>query len=218
MAQLWKLSRRNQSYTDVQVVEGLQSRNREMESWFYHAAKRYFDSCFNEIFFDMDRKQEIFQMAFLKLWTEIDNRTICLLDHVIYRRRGDGSIQPMTCSLTTFLISFAKNEYREVRRKIEEESYAEVYDVVGDTLWTEESDEVDALKIRIVDECIKRVSPTCIEILTMFYYKEMSLDEILEQRKEKNSSKNGLKTAKNKCMNTLRGLVATEFEKYNFNI
>ena len=78
------------------------------------------------------------------------------------------------------------------------------------------NEDVEELKNRIVDQCIQQVSPNCIEILTMFYYKDMSLDEILEQRKDKNSSKNGLKTAKNKCMNTLRGLITTEFKKYNF--
>ena len=123
---------------------------------------------------------------------------------------------PMTCSLTTFLMAFAKNEYRELTRKVKEDSYADVFEVLGDAYTIGDNEDVEELKNRIVDQCIQQVSPNCIEILTMFYYKDMSLDEILEQRKDKNSSKNGLKTAKNKCMNTLRGLITTEFKKYNF--
>lgn len=208
--------KKTKAFTDIQVVEGLQCRNQQIESWFYNAARRYFNDGFNEVFFDKDRKQEIFQMSFLKIWTEIDNRTICIVDNVVNRRRKDGSIMPMTCSLTTFLMAFAKNEYRELTRKVKEDSYADVFEVLGDAYTIGDNEDVEELKNRIVDQCIQQVSPNCIEILTMFYYKDMSLDEILEQRKDKNSSKNGLKTAKNKCMNTLRGLITTEFKKYNF--
>ena len=73
-------------------------------------------------------------------------------------------------------------------------------------------DDVEGMKDRIVDECIARMSPSCIDILTMFYYKDMSLDEILAAREE-NTSKDGLKTAKNKCLNTLKAKVNDEFMK-----
>lgn len=59
-------------------------------------------------------------------------------------------------------------------------------------------------KIRIIDECILSMSPNCIEIITLFYYQKKSLDDIMMIRGEQNSSKDGLKTAKNKCMVTLR--------------
>ena len=85
---------------------------------------------------------------------------------------------------------------------------AEVQQMYGD-----ENDE--ETRNRIVDDCIQRISPRCAEILTMFYYEEKTLDEILAARHETNSSKNGLKTAKNKCMNTLRSLCNEEFRKYN---
>ena len=49
----------------------------------------------------------------------------------------------------------------------------------------------------------------------MFYYEGKSLDEILMLRSDRSSSKNGLKTAKNKCMNTLRSMATEEFRKCN---
>jgi DNA-directed RNA polymerase specialized sigma24 family protein len=79
-------------------------------------------------------------------------------------------------------------------------------------------DDADEMKNRIVDECIARISPSCVEILTMFYYRGMSLDEILAARGEKNSSKDGLKSAKNKCLNTLKTRVKEEYLKCNINI
>lgn len=208
-------------YSDVEVVTALQGRERRMEEWFYRQEKRYFDDHFNQVFFDKDQKQEIFQQAFLKLWMEIDNRRISIVDNRLCRQQANGDYRPMTCSLTTFLMTFAKNEHRELLRSTKEDCYGELFEDAAhaDVVVTsfDQTEDVEEQKTRIVDECISGLPPHCAEILTLFYYKEMSLDEILEQRPDKNSSKNGLKTAKNKCMNTLRVRIATEFEKYHLS-
>ena len=195
-------------YADAEVVEALQRRERQIEEWFYRRAKRYFDDHFNAVFFDKDRKQEIFQSGFLKLWMEIDNHRIRVKDGIVCRQQADGRYTPLTCSLTTFMMAFARTEHRELLRSTKEENYAELFgDVEYNNVMQMSADndeDMDELKNRIIDACIQQMSPTCVEIITLFYYKEKSLDEILEMRKDKNSSKNGLKTAKNKCMNTLR--------------
>lgn len=207
-----------QQYSDIEVVNALQERQRRVEEWFYKSARRYFDDHFSQVFFDKDRKQEIFQSAFLKLWMEIDNRRILVLDGKVCRQQRNAEYSPMTCSLTTFLMAFAKNEYRELLRSTKEDNYAELFERndgadVAMTPFDKEED-AEEQKARIVDECISELSPRCAEILTLFYYKGMSLDEIMEQRADKNTSKNGLKTAKNKCMNTLRDRISEEFRKY----
>ena len=69
--------------SDAEVVNGLQSRDRKIEEWFFHTAKRFFDDHYNEVFFDKDRKQEIFQAAFLKLWMEMDNGRIGIRDGAV---------------------------------------------------------------------------------------------------------------------------------------
>ena len=209
---------RRQSYDDAEVVRGLRLHSGRMEEWFYRKARTYFNQHFREVFFDQDRKQEIFQSAFLKLWTEIDNGTITAGDDgTVERRQRNGEMVPMTCSLTTFLMAFAKNEYREMVRSNKLDCYAEIYDTAEQAevqqMYGDENGE--EIRNRIVDDCIQRISPRCAEILTMFYYEEKTLDEILAARQETNSSKNGLKTAKNKCMNTLRSLCNEEFRRYN---
>ena len=208
------------AYSDVEVVEGLQSRDATVEKWFYEAAKKYFDSSFNEVFFDKDSRQEIFQTAFIKLWTEIEDRRIKLLEGVVCRQQCNGAYKPMSCSLTTFLMAFARTEFREMVRNVKEEYYDEFYDsAMHDAGFAVEGgcDDVDEMKTRIVDECIARMSPSCVDILTMFYYKGMSLDEILVAR-EVGSSKDGLKTAKNKCLNTLKAKVNEEFLRSNIYV
>ena len=216
----------NTPWSDEQVVERLQQRDKKVEEWFYRAAKRYFDDHFGEMFFEPcacidihDRRQEIFQTAFLKLWTEISNRRICRREEGICRQQRNGEYTPMTCKLTTFLMAFARNEYRELVRNAKHEDYDQLLDdgkrADAEAVITIDGENTDELKNRIVDDCIGEMSPRCAEILTLFYYKGMSLDEIMEARCDKNQSKNGLKTAKNKCINTLRERVATEFKRYH---
>lgn len=198
-------------YTDVEVIIGLQQKDKAVEEWFYHAARRYYDEHFNQVFFDKDKKQEIYQMAFLKLWTEISNGKIKFLENAICRQQKDGLYKQMTCRLLTFLMAFATNEYRELIRTNHLDTYAEVFENVktGGLVDTSlcENDDLEEQKNRAVDDCLQEMSPRCIEILTLFYYQEKSLDEILEIRGDHNTSKNGLKTAKNKCMNSLRDKV-----------
>lgn len=218
MGQVGFSLKRQRAYTDAEVVEALQQRDRAMEEWFYHRAHRYFDDNFNAVFFDKDRKQEIFQTAFLKLWMEVDNRRIRVIESKVNRQQADGVYRPLTCALTTFLMAFARTEFRELLRSTKEDPYGELFDDAkhADVLVTtfDTAEDIDEQKDRIIDECIQRMSPTCVEILTLFYYQGKSLDEILEIRKDKNASKNGLKTAKNKCMNTLRERVTTQCKRW----
>lgn len=217
MQKMWILPfKGKKEYTDMEVVNGLQQRERKVEEWFYRMSKRYFDTHFHEMFFDEDQKQEIFQMAFIKLWTEIENGKITIVDETMCRQQRNGEYLPMNCKLTTFLFTFAKNEYREVVRNahltfteeaLDVQEYSNVMAVFVD------EEDIDAQKSRIVDDCLQEMSPNCLELLTLFYYENKSLDEILELRKDKNSSKDGLKTAKNKCMNTLRNKVTTEYQR-----
>ncbi|MBR0038150.1 MAG: sigma-70 family RNA polymerase sigma factor [Bacteroidales bacterium] len=218
----WRIGKKKEM-SDLEVILGLQNRDRKTEEWFYRSAKRYFEEHFNEVFFDKDKRQEIFQSAFLKLWTEIDNRRIRIGKNQVCRQQQSGEVLPMKCSLTTFLMAFARTEYRELVRNTKEEYYDELYEC--DVDWSEltvssiDRDEDDEeQKNRVVDECIGGLSPHCVEILTQFYFKGLSLDEIMTQRGEKNASKNGLKTAKNKCMNTLKERITIGFKKYNLII
>lgn len=202
---LMKLLQRK-TYTDVEVVDGLQRRERNVEEWFYRTARRYFMEKFHEEFFDHTAKEEIFQNSFVKLWTEITSRRIALHGGHLTRTQKDGHFFPLTCSLTTFLMAIARNEYREMVRD-NRLTYVDRYfdDVIPDDatiLFNEEPDE-DRMQ-RVVAECVGRLSPSCAEILTLFYYEGRSLDEILELRADSGTSKDGLKTRKSKCMNTLR--------------
>lgn len=217
MHRLLKLQRKD-AYTDVEVVEGLQACSHRMEDWFYYTTRSYFNDHFHEVFFDEDKRQEIFQDAFLKLWTEISNGKITAADGKVHRQQKDMRFLPMTCSLTTFLMAIARNEYRELLRENKVILVPEFYDnaamAEAGTLPLTLDEDDETRKARLVDECLMGMSARCHEILTLFYYEGKSLDEILLLR-DANSSKDGLKTSKNKCINTLRGRIVEQFRMYN---
>ena len=220
MHRLLKL-KRNTAYTDVEVVKGLQACSRRVENWFFSTAQAYFDIHFTEVFFGQDKRQEIFQNAFLILWMEISNGKITVTEETLVRQQKDGLFRPMTCSLTTFLMAIARNEHREILRENKVVLVPEFYDnkAMADSsvlpLSLDEDDE--ARKARIVDECLNSMSARCHEILVLYYYEGKSLDEILSLRDE-NSSKMGLKTSKYKCINTLRERVSEQFRVYNLKV
>lgn len=195
--------------SDLEIITGLQDHIPEVEKYFFDVLHQYFDLHFNQLFFDRDSKQEVFQIAIIKLWTEIENKTITIIDDKICRKQKDGSYCMMTATLTTFMMAFAKNEFRELLRNCKDDNFDDIsnsshgsIDIVDETF--DENQE----KIQIIDDCILSMSPNCIKIITMFYYQKKSLDEIMKLRGEQNASKDGLKTAKNKCMVTLRKRVA----------
>lgn len=214
MYKLLRLHKKN--YSDIEVVIGLQSKDRKIEDWFYKDAKAYFMEKFHEVFFDEDQRNEIFQDSVVRLWTQIENKRIAQVGGMMCRRGRNGVYQKMTCSLHTFLMAIAKNEYRELIRNnkelyvdhlLENDEYCDV----------PERDEksITEFKNQIVDECIQQMAPRCKEILTLFYVEGKSLDEIMEVRQDKNTSKVGLKTAKYKCLNSLRDKVLNKFNMLN---
>lgn len=205
--------------SDLDYVVQIQDRNEKITERFFHAAWKYFKDSYKSVFSREDLMDDIFQQSFVKLWTEIETKKIFVLeeDGRLYRYDRHGDIRILTCSLKTFLMDIAKNDYRTWLRnehlalEADFESFAHLTDVVS-SVGMEES--AETLQEQIVNTCVLELPPRCKEILTMFYYKGMSLDEIIKARGEKNISKNGLKTGKYKCMETLKAKVKESFRQY----
>lgn len=205
--------------TDIEVIREIQRRNESVAEILYNECKKYFMSSYKAVFSREDIKADIFQQSFVKLWAEIETRRIFLDENDnIKRRDRRGNIRNLSCNLKTFLIDIAKNDYRDWLRndrlKLEDEfeSFAHMVEVRSAVM---PDDSSESLREQIVASCVFDLSPRCKEILTMFYYNDMSLDEIIQARGEKNTSKNGLKTGKYKCMESLKGKVKEMYNKYN---
>ena len=204
--------------TDAEYVRLIQDKHDKVTEEFYHLARRYFKNSYRSVFSRMDLMEDIFQQSFVKLWTEIETKKIFVGENEeLFRYDRNGNIRKLTCSLNTFLIDIAKNDYRSWLRNdrltLEDdfESFAHMEEVKS-VVWGDES--AETLREQIVNSCILELPPRCKEILTMFYYQGMTLDEIIIARGEKNISKNGLKTGKYKCMESLKAKVRDTCSKY----
>lgn len=203
---------------DTLVIRGIQARDERITESFYNECKQYFFASYRAVFSREDIKMDIFQQSFVKLWTEIETKKIFLdeKDNVL-RIDRKGNIRRLACNLKTFLIDIAKNDYRDWLRNdkldldAEFESFAHMMEFRPATMPDES---YDSIQEKIVASCVSDLPPRCKEILTMFYYDNMSLDEIIRARGEKNTSKDGLKTGKYKCMESLKTKVKEMYNKY----
>ncbi|MGM9768487.1 MAG: RNA polymerase sigma factor [Candidatus Cryptobacteroides sp.] len=191
---------------DVDFVKGVAGNDNGLEREFYFHCHQYFRSHCRAVLIDVENMDDLFQEAFLVVWTEMQSGKIRVNDSRVCRRRN-GEYVPMTCSLATFVMDIARNMNRKALRS------APVKVDVG-TVQLPDDEETDDKEDRLnaIAKCIAELPARCREILTMFYYKKMSLDEILAARKE-NISKDGLKTGKSKCMKKLKENVLTRMNE-----
>lgn len=192
-------------YSDATYVDGVYRHDPVMERALYDHCKQYFDENYRGVFFvENNHKMEIFQEAFITLWEKIENRKIYVEEGVLKGRNG----QPLTSKLTTFFMSIARNKFLEWSREhhvgqdvetIEKKQRAKDAEIYKEMLYDEGENEI----IEIIADCISHMSERCNQILTMFYYEQKTLDDIMIELPSF-ESKNALKTAKYKCMETLR--------------
>lgn len=199
--------------TDAEIIRRLQNNDRVAASEFYRSCYSYYMAKHSGVFGFSSKSHElvdVFQDAFLKLWTEIESKRIFTNGNSTYRIDKDGNVRLMKASLKTFLMEIAKNKNLEIIR--EDKIYvAGDIDSVGDMALEEEP---EFTREDIVRLCIESLPQRCKDILRLFYYEGKKLDEIMAIRKE-NVSKDGLKSGKSKCMSMLKKRILEGFEKYH---
>lgn len=203
------------TYSDAAYVKGVANRDERMASALYKHCKRYFDENYRGVFFvGNEYKDEIFQEAFIALWEMIASEKIFVENGEL---KGKGG-KRFSAKLTTFFMSVAKRKYLEWVRKnnpfeTKEEDELQCWiseiDIISDLLFDNEDD----VMFEIILDCISHMSKRCNEILTMFYYEEKNLDEIMKEIPDF-KSKNALKTRKYKCMEELRTTANSIYQRH----
>ena len=207
-------------WTDADMIEAVTRRDNARLERIYDDCHAYFCRHAGAFFISEANLDDIFQESLLHLWREIETQRIQIVAGVICRWH-DGEAKPMTSSFKTFLMAIAKRKHWEQQRRQQTESLdalasTEAIDIIATARYggqlPDDAAEQDARE-RIVSDCILSMSPRCREILTLFYYEQRTLDDILMHR-EANTSKMGLKTSKYKCMQRLREMVQAQFKRY----
>lgn len=194
---------RNLDYSDIVFVEGVYASRASVTEALYRHCRTYFFQNYGAIFFAQDADlEDIFENTFITLWQNIEHRKIYAENGILKGHNG----QPFVGTLTTYMMGIAALKYREwVRSNVryvnaeDMQSRVALSSMVVTEEWTDDRD----CMWEVTAECVANLSERCHEILTLFYDKEMTLDEILIQLPSF-TSKDALKTAKNKCLNKLR--------------
>ena len=203
------------NYSDAAYVEGVFRRDPIMERALNYHCKQYFDENYKGVFFvGNEHKDEIFQEAFITLWEKIMNKKIYVEDGELKGKDGDA----FSGKLTTFFMSIARLKYLEwVRKNLhlytdeEEERCRRKQEIeLYKTLLYDRNDET---MLEIIADCISKMSKQCDQIITMFYYEEKTLDDIMIELKTFDS-KDALKTRKYKCMEELRHSAKQIYHRY----
>ena len=204
------------SLTDLDAIIGVQKGDERVARELFASCRSYFYERHGGVFdFKSSTAQELsdlFQDSFLKLWIEIKSHKIYIRDNYPWRTDRSGRERRMSANLRTYLMAIAK--YRNYEMIREEEIYQGEMSNVSDRV--DEAPE-DLTLEQIVLQCVNALPPRCKDILTKFYYDNMSLDEILISRQE-NTSKDGLKSGKSKCMSQLKGRITTEMNRHNIKL
>ena len=203
------------TYSDVAYVEGVFRRDPMMERALHYHCKRYFDENYNGVFFvGHEYKDEIFQDAFITLWEKIMNKKIYVEDGELKGKDGNA----FSGKLTTFFMGIAKLKYMEWARENlyrltneEEERRRREQEMAQFKAWLYDS--ADETMLEIIADCISKMSKQCNQIITMFYYEEKTLDDIMVEW-QTFESKDALKTRKYKCMETLRRSAKSIYHRY----
>lgn len=209
---------RTTTFSDLQVIEAYQNGDKRVQQFWYDKCRSQFNKgTSNYGGLTDDDRNDLFHESFAILWEKMETRQIDGDGDSIYVMTKNG-IRPVPDMLGYFM-RIVKNKYLEWLRERKpivsmEDVMAESGDIddseAFNVLYWNEDPEVE--KDNIVSKCLMSLPKSCIEILTMFFYQKKTLEQILEERPE-NSSYDGLKTRKSKCMGNLKKKISVEFAK-----
>ena len=115
----------------------------------------------------------------------------------------DGSLKELNCSLKTYLFSIGKNKLREWRRaESKSADFLEEYLYDHVDFPDNPSRKEHEVRLNLVVQSLEELGDPCKEVLELYYYDNMSMEEIAEERDYKNP--NTAKNQKYKCLKRLR--------------
>lgn len=203
------------TFIDISVVRAFQEGDHRLQCDWYGKCVQQFGTGTSQYagISDYD-KHDLFEDSFIILWEKMESGQIFVKDNDIYVMGKDG--EKIVPDILGYFMRIVKNKYLElfhsgtrivplglnVTSPTREEVFNELY-------WDEDP-EVE--KDRIVVKCLQSLPKSCLDILTKFYYERKSLEQILEERPE-NTSYDGLKSRKSKCLKNLKNRITESFLK-----
>lgn len=217
--------RKKTVYSDIEFIQGLLVDPKIQNELYKHWRSYFISHCKSEFFQLEDNLDLIIHNAFVVLWEKVRLKKIYVKDGVLIGKDD----KPFEGNLTTYLMSIARNNNKELLRDVRKITFID--DLKQHNSNNNRKEEISNIPCNLVEkspfinlsdnnvmreilsETIGNMPKQCHQILTMFYYKEMNLDSIMVELKSY-SSKNALKTAKNKCMQKLKIEANKKYNNY----
>ncbi len=160
-----------------------------------------------------DDLKDIFHESFETLWSNISSGIVFVEGTGVKARGRDGTVRPVDDLTGAYFSGIVRNRFLEFCR-----TKGRIATLSGDFPGTDgepssedPDDDIEGIKERLTMRSLNSLARSCIEILTKFYHESKSLDEILAERPE-NTSYDGLKSRKAKCLKTLKEKIITSFK------
>ena len=207
----------NLKISEAAIIDGVYRRDQKMGYKLYVLCREYYEDNFRGVFLiDEDSEQDIFQNTMITLLEKIDSKSIYANNEELYGKNGEK----FTCSLTTYFMGIAKLKYKEWVRYhpivigLESDSRKSTIKNNDISLYREMLyGEEENSQLSIIADCVSKMSARCSQLLSLFYYEEKDLDEILKVINTY-KSKDALKSEKYKCMKSLRESANSIYERF----
>ncbi|MBN1186395.1 MAG: sigma-70 family RNA polymerase sigma factor [Bacteroidales bacterium] len=134
---------------------------------------------------------------------------------IMYKNIVDGSLVKFTSDVKTYLFQIGRNIINNMFKR--GSRYEDTFEINLTRQKDEMGDGNDYIKEErmkmIVKECIAELNQTCIQLLTYYYFRGYTYEELMETLDYKNVD--SLKTQKYKCFKKLESVVKTRYKAEN---
>lgn len=204
-------------YTDEAFVRGVQHDDPAVVQAFYDQCRRQFFIGTSQYALRREDLDDLFQESYLFVWEKITSRQIFASEAQVFAQQSDP-LQPErpVPNLIGYFMAVVKNKYLEELRRAGKTNAVALEGVENELGIVYDADP-EVTKDRIVNMCVMKLQDSCKEILTMFYYDGLSLNQIAEAR-EGTHSYDGLKTRKAKCMKFLKERIIRCFKDAGIHV
>lgn len=200
-------------FSDLEYVTEVRAGDRKALMSLYEKLRLRFDALMH-LYRDVqeDERLDLFQDSFIIMWENIEHGALCQESGGVYAfSAGERHEVP---DITAYFMRIVRNKYRELLRR---KGKLPIFAVDEDELPDMVAEDAAASRHLLICDSFMGLPERCRQILTMFYYDGMSLEEILDAL-GRDGTYNGLKTRKHKCMQSLKDRIILRFRESGLDI
>ena len=177
------------------ILENIKNGNRAQLAVIYREYRSEFIAWITSNFqCSRDEAREVYQVSILAFYENVVNE----------------KLQTLSSSIKTYLFAIGKNKFLEYRKKDNRFEYTldgDGYDIEDVVSWDKEEKEK---RLLIAEKCMEKLGDPCKSLLELYYFHNMSMEDIAAKLSYKNPSTS--KNLKYKCLIRLRKLFEKEME------